>query len=152
MNYDQIRTKIQVPPELQDPFQRGILAAMKILFSDQTHGMLLDTLQNAKGSLGQIVGKAAAGTLGYVYSVAKGQLPTQLLMPLGVEVVLQIFEFLEKAGKAKPTADDFGEAMSTMTTIVVSKIKEGVGSQQPQEAPEAPQEAPGGMINQGVPA
>lgn len=147
MNYDQIRTKIEVPPELQDLYQRGVLAAMKILFSDQTHEMLLKALQE-KGSLGQVVGKAAAGTLGYVYSVAKGQLPSQLLAPIGVEIVMNIFEFLETAKKAQPTADDFGEAMSTMLTIIMSQIQGGDQQEAPQPQPQAPQ----GMINQGVPA
>ena len=151
MNYDQIRAKIDVPPEMQDAYLRGTIAGMKMLFSDQTHDMLLEHLQKAKGkSLGQVVGGAAAGALGYVMSVSKGQIPPMLTIPLGVEIALQIFEFLETSKRAAPTPDDVGEAISTMITTVMGKMQEGQEmNQQPAAAPQqAPQQ---GLLSQGAP-
>ena len=49
MNVQEIQDKIQLPPELQDAYTRVVAAGMKILFSKQTHKMMLDQLQ-APGS------------------------------------------------------------------------------------------------------
>lgn len=144
MNYEQIRAKIQVPPESQSAFQRGLVAAMKIMF-DKERGMLDRYLDENEGkSLGEVAGGAAAGTVGYVFSVSNGQIPMDLTLPLGVEVVLHIFEYLEQTGEAEPTAEDFGQAMSVMTAKVLSGAKgDTVQQGRPQGAQSAP---PQGLI------
>ena len=167
MDYDKIRTKIKVPPELQDVYQRGVISAMKILFGEKTHNMLIESLEKPKGApIGKIVGDAAAGTLGMVVKISKGKVPAMLTLPLGVEIVLQIFQFLEDSQMAQPTPEDFGDAMGVMITIVLGKIQEGeeMGAQpqpQPGQPPAPPQgqppqpmqpPQPQGMINQGAPA
>lgn len=152
MDYQKIRAKIQLPPELQDVFNKGLYTAMKIMFGDRTHDQLMETLKTAKPGpeLGKAVGQAAAGTLGHTIAVSKGAIPPELTIPLGVEIVLAIFEFMEKAGMAQPTPQDFGLAMSVMVSSVVGQMgfakKFGGQQQQPAQAP-APQ---AGLLAQGA--
>lgn len=152
MNYDTIRAKIQVPQELDDMYQRGVLIAMKILFDDKSHQMLLDHLKKGQGkNLGAIVGNAAAGTVGHTFTVMKGQFPPDLTIPLGVEVCLQMFQFMDKAGMAEPTPEDFSQAMSSMIAVILGTLKQTyeLGQKAPKQ-PQPQQPAQPGMIQQGA--
>lgn len=151
MNYDTIRAKIKVPQELDDMYQRGVLIAMKILFDDKTHQMLLDHIKQGKGkALGAVVGNAAAGVVGHTMSTMKGQFPPDLTIPLGVETCLQIFMFMDKAGMADPTPEDFSQAMSAMIAVILGTLKQADSMMKQPQQPQAQAPQRPGMIQQGV--
>lgn len=118
---EKIRAKIQVPENLQEPYQRFVIAGLKVMFDEKTHQMMLDAL-NAEGPIGQKVGEGVAGLILLLLSKSKGQPPMEILIPAGIEFVLQAFDYAEKTGMAQPAPSDVGTAMEVMIETLLKQM------------------------------
>lgn len=118
---EKIRAKIEVPQNLQEPYQRFVIAGLKVMFDEKTHQMMLDALK-AEGPLGQKVGEGVAGLIMLLLSKSKGQPPMEILIPAGIEFVLQAFDYVEKTGMAQTTEGDVGTAMEVMIETLLKQM------------------------------
>jgi len=146
----QIRAKIKIPANLKDAYKRIVSAGLKIMFDAKTHKMVLDTI-NAGGDLGKNIGEGAAGLVFLIYKQAKNP-PPQLMIPAGMEFVLQAFEYIEKTQLVPYTPANLSTAIKVMTRTVlqqsganVSALDKAMGAS-PQAPPGAPP-APGMIAN-----
>ena len=142
---DTIKDKIQVPPQLQEAYQKLVAAGMTAMFSKESNKAAVDTLMRGKGSVAERLGQGIAGLLGMIVKSSNNTLPPQILIPAGVELLIQAADFLRKSGLAPINNKAIGDALDVMVTSVlqagkldVSKIagfvaqKAGQPSGQPQ--------------------
>jgi hypothetical protein len=139
---------MHIPPELQRPYAKIILAGMKVMFSDTTHGMLIDRLLKGQGDIAQGLGQGAADLMFLLVHESNNGIPPQLIVPAGTELIAHAADFLAQAGHPVST-QDFAQAVATFTKTVLSKVgmdpnkvMAGGQPQQPQGAqpPAAPQQ------------
>lgn len=121
LNLKQIQKQIKVPPEFADAYKRVVIAGMKVMFDQSTHKMMLDALQG-EGSLGQKMGNGIAGLVLLLFQKSNKTIPPQILIPAGVELLMQAVYFVRKAKLAMPNNGDVGEATQVMVTTLLSKF------------------------------
>ena len=150
-----INTKLD--PAKQNALERIVLAGMKVMFSPQTHQMMLQELD----AQGDIVDKLAQGTaklMGLLYQQSRNTMPGDLLIPAGGVLMAKACEFLNKSGTAV-TEDQFRQALVKMSQIIKTMATPADG----QPGTPAPQGAtppaststptmPTNPLNQGAPA
>jgi hypothetical protein len=162
MNADLLQKNIsaKLDPAKQNALERIVLAGMKVMFSPQTHQMMLQELDGP----GDIVTKLAEGIaklMGLLFQQSKGSMPGDLLIPAGGILMAKACEFLNLSG-TPVTDDQMGQAMVKMTQIIktMATPKDGSGQPSPQGAtPPAstsastpPAMPPTNPLNQGAPA
>ena len=130
LNADVIKQNIQMPPELQEAYERVVIAGMKVMFSKNTHQMMLQQLQQG-GTMGEKLGKGVAGLLLLLFKQSNATMPPQVIIPAGVELVGQAADFLKQSGMAEVTNEDIGEGVQIMITTVLEKF--GVSRDQLQQ-------------------
>ncbi len=118
---DRVKGEIQMPPELQEAFTRMVIGGMKVMFDQKTHKMMLDQLRQ-QGPLGQRLGEGIAGLVLLLFKESNQTLPPQVLIPAGIELLMQAVEFLRKSGLEEVTNEDIGEGMRIFITVLLEKF------------------------------
>lgn len=156
-----------VPPDLQDGYDRIIAAGMKFMFSQETHGEVISFLEG-QDPLEEKLSSGIFYLMMNMIQQASGAFPEELIIPAGIDLILQAAEFAEQTGMGEVTPDVIANAIQKYVFLVAEKAgvpqdkvlggidklsamaQQGGGQQAPQEP--APQEsAPqAGMINQGA--
>src|SRR4030065_2224947 len=113
----QIRAKIKIPAELKDAYKRLMTAAVNIMFQGKTHDMMLRTIKSP-GDLGKNVGEGAAGLVLLLYKQSK-EATAKLMIPVGMEIVLQTFEYIEKTDVVAFKKQDVGAAVQAMIEMLL---------------------------------
>jgi hypothetical protein len=116
-----ITKSIEMPPELQDAYDRVVLAGMKMMFSKESHGAMLRSLQG-EGSLGEKLGKGIAGLMLIMVKESNATMPPAVIIPAGIALLMQAVDFMKKTGVAKPTNQDVGDGMEIMITTLMEKF------------------------------
>lgn len=145
-----VRDNIQVPPELQDAYERMVLAGRKVMFSQETHESSMSQLMKEQGPIADRLGRSIAGLVALLFSESGNALPPMVLIPVGTNLLSDAADFLNESGTEKVTNADLAEAMGTMIEtlfeafgITPEKIQEMAGGgfqaapqQQAQPAPQ----------------
>lgn len=130
-------------------FQRVVLAGMKLMFSEQTFPMLKNGLTKDSVPLPQRLAMETAGIFKMLMEKSGKKIPTQLIAPVGLMLLMEMGKFAADAGIAKPNEDDVKQASSILLKHLHSTY---AGAQQPapaQPAPAQPPQQPAGIM-QGV--
>ena len=114
-----IREQMQVPPELQDTYQRLVMAAKKILFSPQMDGPIQELLQG-EGALGDKIAQGVFALVGMLMDKARGAVPPPLVIPLAVEMVGEAADFLEETG-VNVSDKDTAAGMAAVIQMILEK-------------------------------
>lgn len=92
----------KIEPEMRDDYDKIVLAGMKILFSDQTHHLLVIATQKIKaGSPQEIpktVAKIAAGIIGLINREIKGALKPPPCFYAVITIMCHILEYIQSTG------------------------------------------------------
>jgi hypothetical protein len=120
---EKIAEGIQIPDDLKEAYERVVASGMQVLFSKDTHQAALDIFKTQQGDVAQKLGQGIAGLLATIYGEAGGSLPPQVMIPAGVELLVQAADFMRRSGMAKITNKVIGDAMD----IMVTSILEGAG-------------------------
>jgi hypothetical protein len=147
-----VRAGMQMPPELQEPYQRVVTAGMKVMFDPKSRNQVMALLQQ-EGPLAQKLGQAIAGLLLMMFEQSNKTMPPQVMIPAGVELLSHAVDLLAKAGQ-QVSPQEIAAATEIFITTMLKKfnidpnklqegIAQGAGRQQPaapaeQPAPEAP--------------
>ncbi len=123
MNSKDIESKIQLPPELRNAYERVVAAGMKVLFSKQTHKYMLDQLQ-APGSNAEKLGQGIAKVMVFLFNESNGTMPQEVIVPAAMLLVMKAADFINESGKGKITDEEIGQAME----ILVDALFEGFGA------------------------
>lgn len=116
-----IKQNIKMPPELQEAYERVVIAGMKVMFSKQTHRIMLNEMQK-QGPVAQRLGNGIAGLMLLMFKESNETMPPQVIIPAGIELLMQAVDFMRKTGMEKITNEDIGNAIQVMITVVLQKF------------------------------
>lgn len=165
MSSDKIAEGIEMPPELQEAYERVVIAGMKVMFSKQTHKFFIEQLQ-AEGQMAQKLGQGVAGLVMFLFKESNQTIPQEVLIPAGVRLLTKAADFINQSGKAQVSNQEIGEAMALMIESIMTQfgitpeqmdqaLAEQGGQEMPAVDPAQPaalQPAPAEPIPAGVPA
>jgi hypothetical protein len=121
INTENIKKNIKMPPELQEAYERVVVAGMKVMFSKESHQMMLKEIQ-AKGKVSEKLGKGIAGLMLLLFKESNETMPPQVIIPAGVELLAQAADFLRKSNVQEVTNTDIGDAIEVFITIILDKF------------------------------
>lgn len=144
----QIEAAIQVPENLKQAFDRIVLSGMRIMFSKESHQLLLDEL-NKEGPLAQKLTEGIISLMYLLWTQSNKTIPPQLMVPATVVMTLRAFDYLQQAGDPEATKEVLGEALNGAVTGVMERFGvdpnnlEGALQEGAQAGQSAGQPAPG---------
>jgi hypothetical protein len=106
---------------MQEAYDRVVVAGMKIMFSKETHGVMLKEMQK-EGPVAQRLGQGVAGLMLVMVKESNETMPPQIIIPAGVELLMQAVDFMKKTDMAYPTNEEIGQAMQIMITTILEKF------------------------------
>ena len=113
---EKVQASLALPPNLQEPYQRVVLAGMKVMFSKETHSTMIEEL-NKPGAMGKKLGEGIAGLMLLLFQQSRKTMPPQLLIPAGTYLLAQAADFAKKSGQPVTNAD-----VAQGTTIMINTI------------------------------
>lgn len=120
---EKVKQGIQVPAEFQQAYQRVVAAGMQMMFSKESNKAAIDSMMRVEGDIAQKLGKGIAGLLGLIVKETNNTVPPQVLIPAGVELLIQAADFLRKTRMADINNQVIGNAMEVMVTTVLQAAK-----------------------------
>jgi hypothetical protein len=127
LDTETIKNNIQMPPELQEAYDRVVIAGMKVMFSKESHKLMLDELQK-EGPIAQKLGMGIAGLMLLLFKESNETIPPQVIIPAGVNLLSRAADFIRKSGIDSITNADIGNAMELMISTILQKF--GVSPEQ----------------------
>lgn len=121
LTLDNVRSNIKMPPELQEAYERVVLAGMKVMFSKETNQLFLDELDN-EGETSEKLGRGIAGLMLMLFKESNQTMPPAVIIPAGMDLMMQAVDFVRKAGLAEVTNQDIGDAMEIFIGTIISKF------------------------------
>lgn len=115
----------KLPEQLKPAFERVVMAGQRILYSKDMQPEVRQYLDNKQKPMSQNLAEGAVALIGLIQSQAKN-LPPQVLVPAGIELIHDAADFLQGAGKPV-TPEDVSDATAY---FVVLMLKQAGGSDQ----------------------
>lgn len=119
LNVEMIRSKMQVPPNLQSAYDRVITAGKKIMYSQQMAPQITELLKG-QGTPGQKIGQGIVALMAIMIGQSNHTMPPQLVIPAATELVVVFADFLRESG-LKVEDKDIGEGMATMISTIMER-------------------------------
>lgn len=110
-----------VPKNLQEAFVRVVEAGTRVMYSEQTHDMMLEQM-NKEGDAAQNIGEGIAGLMMLLYQKSNQTMPTEIIMPAGVYLLGSGADFLEKVLKEKIPPAVLADALQAMIDMLMEKF------------------------------
>lgn len=127
LNPQTVSSKMQIPPQLQNAFQRIVAAGQAMLYSPEMQQQIKQYLQQP----GQMDDKLAQG-IAYImlllFRKSNNTMPPQLIIPASVTLLMDAADFLNKSQPNSIPNNVLGEA--TQKTVFAVLHKFGIGQQQ----------------------
>ena len=95
-----IKQNIKLPANLQEAYDRVVLAGKKIIFNKDTNKLVLDSIKG-EGSLGVRLGKGISTLMLLLYRESQQTMPPSLIVPAGVCLLGEAADFIRQ-GKIEP--------------------------------------------------
>lgn len=112
---------IKMPPELQQAYERVVIAGMKVMFSKETHQLMLKEFERG-GPLSERLGNGIAGLMLLLFTKSNQTIPPQVMIPAGVNLLMQAVDFI-RAAQLEPIKNaDVGAAMQIMIATLLEKF------------------------------
>ncbi len=140
-----VREQMKLPPDMQEAYDRVVLAGMKIMFSPETSEMAMNVIAG-DGPIDERLGEGIATLMGTMVKQSNNTMPPQLVIPAGVELLVAAGDYLKQSGAEPITDDDIGGALAVFS----AKVLEAAGAKDPETLKQMLQQAGGGMP-QGAP-
>lgn len=143
---EQVRKDMKLPPELQNAYERVVVAGMKMMFSKETNKYMLKQLEGP-GSMAEKLGNGIAELMLALFMQSNKTMPPQVIVPAGTELVVQAADFIKKSGLAKITNRDIGDGIQIMMAKVFeafgidpNKLFQKIGQFDPSQLPQMAQQ------------
>lgn len=102
-----------VPKQYKEAYNRVVVAGMELLFGEKSNGMIEKSLAEG-GDLGQKIGEGISAIIELIKRQAKGAVPGEILIPAGIELVLQVSKYLNDSGQAEVDMNVYGKALEVL--------------------------------------
>jgi len=121
LSAEEVSKNIKMPPDLQKAYDRTVIAGMKVMFSKESHRVMLEELKKP-GPLGERLGKGIAGLMLLLFKESNKTMPPSVIIPAGVKLLMEAVDFLRKSGLEKPTNADIATGTQIMITTILEKF------------------------------
>lgn len=151
------QVKEKLDPRKAEQLERIVIAGMKIMFSKETHQMMLDEL-NSEAPIVQKLSEGILKLMTLMLQQSNGTMPRDLIIPAAGILLARAVEFLVKTGE-EVTEDDFRMAMEEMVKLIMKQAGQSDGQAEQaaqqagaevEQAQQAQPARPTGMLAQGA--
>ena len=111
----------KVPPADKAAYDKIVLAGMKVMFSKETHGQLVQGLQESQDKLKTAV-EGIIGILGILYQESRNTMPPGPMILAGQSLMMEALDFMEQGGMLEVTPDVLGEATQMYIETLLPKL------------------------------
>lgn len=150
-----IKAKLNIPPNLKNAFDRVTTAGMKVLYDPSTQSEVKAHLAG-QGDMGTKLGQGISIVMLHMFKQSNGTIPPNVMPPAGIYLIVEFADFLEKSGKYQISDADIGTAIQVLIQALMKAFninKDNVSqlaSQMPGQATAAGQPSPAGGIIQSA--
>ena len=123
LTLDNVRQKINIPNEVLEGYQRLVLAGSKVLFDKETHDLALQSLSQGDAPIPMKLGRGIASLVLMLFEKSKGAIPPEVLIPAGVDLLMQAVDYLRASGEFKIKDSGVADALLEM----VGNMAKGAG-------------------------
>lgn len=116
-----LQSKFQLPPNLQQAYERVVLAGMKVLFDKSTNDMVVEQIR-APGPIGEKLGRGVAGLVLTLYLESNQTMPPQVMIPAGCYLVAQAADFARKTEHVSVSNEDVAAGIQVMIETLMAKF------------------------------
>lgn len=116
-----------IPQELQEPFERVVLAGMKVLYSKDMQPEIQQQMGGSDPTWKKL-GEGIAKLMTILDQQSGKGLPQEIIIPAAIELVHEYADFLNRTGKITVSPDELREA--TMYVVVTTAKLYGVPDDQ----------------------
>ena len=116
---DAVRNSI--PPQFRVATQKIVIAGMKVMFSNQTHPLMLAALKSDSDPA-HAVAMGVTQLITILFKQSQGQMPIPAVIPAAILLVCEGLDFIEKAGMAQVTPDVVSSAVQIVTAYLLQKV------------------------------
>lgn len=116
-----VEAKLHLPENMKAPFQRVVLAGLKVMFDPQTHQLMLKELAGP-APLPQKLGLGITGLIALLFQQAQRGIPPQLLIPAGLVLLAHAVQFVQQSGE-RVSAQEFGQASQIFIDRLLTEFK-----------------------------
>ena len=116
-----VEENIKMPPELQEAYERVVIAGMKVMFSKESHKAMLKELQR-EGPMDQRLGKGIAGLMLLLFKESNGTMPPAVIIPAGMKLMMEAVDFMRETDLGQPTNAEIGSGMQIMISTILEKF------------------------------
>lgn len=120
---EKIKAGIQIPDQLKSAYEKVVAAGMTVMFSKESNKAAVESITQGEGPMAQRLGMGIAALLGMMVKQSNGTIPPQVLIPAGVELLVQAADFLRKSGMSEINNQVIGDAMDVMVTAILQSAK-----------------------------
>lgn len=117
----QIESGINVPANLKPMYDRIVLSGMRLLFSKDSHQLLLDQL-NQPGPLAQKISDGIISLMYILWQQSNQTIPPQLMVPATTALTLNAFDYLQQTGNPEATPEVLGEALDGAVNGILQRF------------------------------
>lgn len=121
LSADGVQSQMQIPPEMQQAYERIVLAGLKFMFDPQTHEMALAEIEKGEGPIEQRVALGIVGLMGMLIQQSNSTLPPQLILPSAVTLYMHAMDFMAKSGEPVGK-EQVGSGMATMLQELLKNL------------------------------
>jgi hypothetical protein len=118
---ESVEENIKMPPELQEAYERVVIAGMKVMFSKESHKLILKELQR-EGPMDQRLGKGIAGLMLLLVKESNNTIPPEVIIPAGMKLMMEAVDFMRETGLGQPTNAEIGGGMQIMISTILEKF------------------------------
>jgi hypothetical protein len=117
----QQKVRDSVPPQFRVAVQKIYLAGMKLMYSPETHQIMLQQLQGSNFPA-QSVARGIAALMTIMYRQSKGQMPIPAAAPAAILLACEALDFLEQTQHLQVTADLVSDTVQQLVAILLQKM------------------------------
>jgi ABC-type dipeptide/oligopeptide/nickel transport system ATPase component len=110
-----------IPKEFEQAFAKVVKAGMRVMYSEETHELMLDELEG-EGDLAQRIGEAIAGLMSLLYEKSNQTMPPEVIIPVGTYLLAKGVDFLEQVTGEQVTPDILAGATDVMVQTIVKQF------------------------------
>jgi hypothetical protein len=111
----------KVDPKAKSAVMRIVAAGMKVMFSQQTHELMLQTI-NKPGDMIENVADGVAELMILMYKQSRGTMPVDAAIPASVILLCHALDYMAKAGKIQISNDVVAQATKAMMAYLMQRM------------------------------
>jgi hypothetical protein len=112
LSAEAVSNNIKMPPELQEAYDRVVIAGMKVMFSDESHKMMLQFMDE----------EGPARLMLILFKESNETIPPQVIIPAAVQLLMRAADFAKKSGMGEISNKDIAGGIELMIAIILEKF------------------------------